>query len=147
MKTNSNKANAGGLSVTYVFIIAILVIIVFFAIRKIGVKLPGKTPPATTTQEVVITIEGTLGQPISGANAFYINTNAGFVTLTYDDKTAFVNEEGQPTTASSLKPGASIQAEGKPNRTAFEAKKVTVLAEKPKTTPTKLSLPDTGITE
>lgn len=148
MKTNSKKTNSGGLSVTYVVIIAILVIIVFFVFKKIGLKLPQKTKqPVSTAQEVLITIEGTLGQPVSGTDAFYLSNNAGFMTLTYDDKTAFVNEEGQQTTASSLKPGASIQAEGKPSGSVFEAKKVTILSEKTKATPTKLSLPDTGITE
>lgn len=146
MKT-SKKASTGGLSVTYVVVIAILVTIIFFALKKIGVKLPGKTPPAITTQEITITIEGTLGQPVAGAKAFLFTNNAGFMTLTYDDETAFVNKEGQPTTVSSLKSGNSIRAEGKPSGTAFEAKKVILLAEELNAKPTSSALPHTGITE
>ncbi len=148
METNKKRANLGGLSVTYVVVIAILAIIVFLALKKIGLKLPQKTPqPASTAQQVLITIEGTLGQPVAGAEAYYLNTNAGFMTLSYSSETAFANEKGEEITISSLKPGVRIRAEGKPNGNAFEANKITILSEKPKATPTKFSLPHTGITE
>lgn len=144
----TKKTNSGALSVTSIVIIAILAIIVFFVVRRIGLKLPQKTTqPVSTAQEVLITIEGTLGQPVAGADAYFLNTNAGFMTLSFGSRTTLIGEDGKETNVSSLKPGARIRAEGKPNGNAFEAKKITLLLGNPKATPTKSKLPATGITE
>lgn len=148
MKTH-NKKNISGISaIAYIIGIALFLLIIFFAFKRIGSKSTTETSaPKSTAQEILITIEGTLGQTVAGADAFYITTNAGFMTLSYSQETAFVDEEGKQTDVSALKPGAKIRAEGRPSGSTFEAKKVALVKESPKTRPTSSALPATGITE
>lgn len=134
--------------VSYLIGVIILFIVGFFIF---GGSLPwtkkGENKNQSPKQEVSVTIEGVIGEAGKDGSSFLINSASGFNNLIVDNSTKYFNEVGVETLKSSLKTGIRVRATGKPNGKSFEAKKITIVTEKPKVTPTPFNLPGTGIVE
>jgi len=150
-KLTSFEPETGGGFSWWMYLVGVIILVTvgffIFGGKNPSILTGVKTSSTQPTPVINVTIEAIVEQIPSNQDTFFVGSAAGFTTLTYGQQTAFASENGDKLSASSVKPGTKVKAEGKPNGKIFEAKKVTVLDTVTNVTPAPAKLPGTGIVE